>query len=77
MNSNNVPYRISTYDKHKIIVLKEQGLSVTDIANELGITVSLHLLLLCFKRFLINKSLNRYFNIINLKRLFVCVNALI
>lgn len=46
---NNVPYRISTYDKHKIIVLKEQGLSVTDIANELGITVSLHLLLLCFK----------------------------
>ncbi|KAH9631864.1 hypothetical protein HF086_014336 [Spodoptera exigua] len=38
MNNNIVPYRISTYDKHKIIVLKEQGLSVTDIANELGIT---------------------------------------
>lgn len=41
MNNNDVPYRISLHDKHKIIVLKEQGISVTDIANELGITVSM------------------------------------
>lgn len=36
-----VPYRISSHEKHKIIILKEQGRSVTDIANEIGITVSI------------------------------------
>lgn len=36
-------YRISETTKHRIIYLREEGVSVTDISNELGISVSIAL----------------------------------
>lgn len=32
-------YRITEHTKHRIVALSEEGVSVSDIADELGITV--------------------------------------